>query len=148
MAVCQIRNGVPEKAKGIEWILLRLYQLQHGAAGVYPGVPPAQIPDGCDAGRVHRQLLLEQPLINALTDAHYGTAIVHVERYQAAVVSKARALLREYDGRLAETEDDTLLERANEALCTMAKQETTKTLNKVLLAASQGMKNGYSRGDN
>ena len=30
----------------------------------------------------------------------------------------------------------------------MAKQETTKTLNKVLLAASQGMKNGYSRGDN
>ena len=87
-------------------------------------------------------------LINALTDAHYGTAIVHVERYQAAVVSKARALLREYDGRLAETEDDTLLERANEALCTMAEQETTKTLNKVLLAASQGMKNGYSRGDN
>ena len=83
-----------------------------------------------------------------LTDAHYGTAIVHVERYQAAVVSKARALLREYDGRLAETEDDTLLEQANEALCTMAKQETTKTLNKVLLAASQGMKNGYSRGDN
>ena len=71
-----------------------------------------------------------------------------MERYQAAVVSKARALLREYDGRLAETEDDTLLERANEALCTMAEQETTKTLNKVLLAASQGMKNGYSRGDN
>ena len=78
----------------------------------------------------------------------YEPIIAHVERYQAAVVSKARALLREYDGRLAETEDDTLLEQANEALCTMAKQETTKTLNKVLLAASQGMKNGYSRGDN
>ena len=87
-------------------------------------------------------------LIDVLTDAHYGTAIVHVERYQAAVVSKARAILREYDRKLAQGGDASLLEEANEKLCAMARAETTKTLNKVLLAASQGMKNGYSRGDN
>ena len=30
----------------------------------------------------------------------------------------------------------------------MTKEETTKCLNKVLLVASQGMKNGYNRADN
>ena len=33
-------------------------------------------------------------------------------------------------------------------LCEMARKETTKVLNAVLLDASQHMKNGYNRGDN
>ena len=148
MAICQIRNGVPEKAKGIEWICFGSTSF-NTVLPVYTQVSrlPKYLTDVTEDVSTDN-FYWNSRLINALTDAHYGTAIVHVERYQAAVVSKARALLREYDGRLAETEDDTLLEQANEALCTMAKQETTKTLNKVLLAASQGMKNGYSRGDN
>ena len=148
MAICQIRNGVPEKAKGIEWICFGSTSFST-VLPVYTQVSrlPKYLTDVTQDVSTDN-FYWNSRLINALTDAHYGTAIVHVERYQAAVVSKARALLREYDGRLAETEDDTLLEQANEALCTMAKQETTKTLNKVLLAASQGMKNGYSRGDN
>ena len=148
MAICQIRNGVPEKAKGIEWICFGSTSF-NTVLPVYTQVSrlPKYLTDVTQDVSTDN-FYWNSRLINALTDAHYGTAIVHVERYQAAVVSKARALLREYDGRLAETEDDTLLERANEALCTMAEQETTKTLNKVLLAASQGMKNGYSRGDN
>ena len=148
MAICQIRNGVPEKAKGIEWICFGSTSF-NTVLPVYTQVSrlPKYLTDVTEDVSTDN-FYWNSRLINALTDAHYGTAIVHVERYQAAVVSKARALLREYDGRLAETEDETLLEQANEALCTMAKQETTKTLNKVLLAASQGMKNGYSRGDN
>ena len=148
MAICQIRNGVPEKAKGIEWICFGSTSF-NTVLPVYTRVSrlPKYLTDVTEDVSTDN-FYWNSRLINALTDAHYGTAIVHVERYQAAVVSKARALLREYDTRLAETGEDALLEQANEALCTMAKQETTKTLNKVLLAASQRMKNGYSRGDN
>jgi len=41
-----------------------------------------------------------------------------------------------------------LYEEANEKIAEMAKEETTKCLNAVLSAASNGMKNGYSRSDN
>jgi dipeptidase len=44
--------------------------------------------------------------------------------------------------------DYSLKTEANEALCKMAKERTTDTLNKVLQDASVHMKNGYNRADN
>ena len=46
------------------------------------------------------------------------------------------------------TGDFTLSREANEALARMAREETIKALNQVLRAASETMKNGYSRADN
>ena len=40
------------------------------------------------------------------------------------------------------------VEEANRKLCEMAKEQTTDTLNKVLLESSKSMKNGYNRADN
>ena len=49
---------------------------------------------------------------------------------------------------MAESGDYSLAAEANEKLADMAKEQTISTLNKVLLDASQHMKNGYNRADN
>ena len=41
-----------------------------------------------------------------------------------------------------------LAEEANGKLCAMAKEETTRALNNVLLTASEKMRNGYNLADN
>ena len=87
-------------------------------------------------------------LIGALADSCYSGCIQHIERYHNAVMTEGRRLLREYDRKMTETGDFTLTQEANEALCRMAKERTTDTLNKVLLEASTHMKNGYNRADN
>ena len=87
-------------------------------------------------------------LIGALADHSYNQSVQFIDRYQAAVMTKGRQILREYDEKMARTGDFSLSAEANEALAKMAKEETTKTLNKVLRAASETMRNGYNRADN
>jgi dipeptidase len=87
-------------------------------------------------------------LIAALADAHYATSIQHIERYQNAVATKGRQLILEYDKKIAESGDSSLAKEANRKLCAMAKEQTISTLNKVLLDATEHMKNGYNRADN
>ena len=61
---------------------------------------------------------------------------VYDELYSAAMAASMG-----YDGKAFSKE-------ANEKLSAMAKEETVSTLNKVLLTASEKMKNGYSLADN
>ena len=49
---------------------------------------------------------------------------------------------------MAKKADTKLMLEANTKLCAMAKEETTKTLNRVLDTASKNMKNGYKLSDN
>ena len=49
---------------------------------------------------------------------------------------------------MAKSKDFSLAEEANEKLADMAREQTTSTLNKVLLEAQQHMKNGYNLADN
>ena len=148
MAICQIRGGVAEALKAVEWICFGSTSFDT-VLPVYTNVSklPKYLTEVTEDVSTEN-FYWGSRLIGALADPHYGAAIVHVERYQASVVSQARALLREYDQKYTASGDLAVLEQANEALCAMAKKETIDTLGKVLLCASQGMKNGYSRGDN
>ena len=83
-----------------------------------------------------------------LADHDYGANIQQIERYQSAVMTNGRRIVLEYDRKMAETGDFSLASEANEKLCAMAKEQTTDTLNKVLLESSAHMKNGYNRADN
>lgn len=91
-------------------------------------------------------------LIAAMTDASYGTSIVHVERYQLAVQSDAYAILHKYDVLMEQTEDAQerriLREDANREIAQMLKKKTADTLDKVLFELSSQMKNAFSRSDN
>ncbi|MBQ6720940.1 MAG: dipeptidase, partial [Clostridia bacterium] len=78
----------------------------------------------------------------------YSASVQNIERYQLAVATKGREIIREYDEKMIKAGDFSLTEEANEKLSAMAEKETTSTLNKVLQTASEKMKNGYNLADN
>ena len=147
-SLCQIRGDAPEALRGIEWICF-------GSTAF-----DAMLPVYANVERMPRYLSAVtldtstenfywgSRLIAALADHNYSSCIQHIERYQNAVFTKGRRLILEYDRKMAESGDYSLAAEANEKLADMAKEQTISTLNKVLLDASQHMKNGYNRADN
>jgi dipeptidase len=87
-------------------------------------------------------------LLGALADHSYNKSVQFIVRYQDAVLSRGRRLLKEYDEKMLESGDCSLAAEANEKLAAMAKEESEKALYRVLRAASETMKNGYNRADN
>ena len=147
-SICQIRPYAPEAVKGIEWICFGSTTFD-AMLPVYPNVPkmPAYLSDvTTDAST--ENFYWASRLIGALADPHYAAARQQIDRYQEAVVSRGRQLILEYDRKIAGTGDLRLACEANEKLCDMAKEETVKALNNVLLTASEKMKNGYNLSDN
>ena len=147
-ALLQIRSDAPEKLKGLEWICFGSTAFA-ALLPVYPCVPklPAYL------SKVTTEVTSENffwasRLIAALCDAHFAETMQDVERYQLAVMTRGRQLVREYDRKFAETGDEALLREANDRLCAMAKEETTKALGLVLQKASEKMKNGFNMADN
>ena len=142
------RGDAPEPIRGIEWICFGSTAFD-AILPVYVNVDamPAYL------SRVTLDVSTENfywgsRLIGALADHNYASCIQQIERYQSAVAVKGRQLIREYDQRMAESGDYSLANEANEALARMAREQTTDALNKVLLDASEHMKNGYNRADN
>ena len=147
-SICQIRPDVPEEIRGIEWIVFG--STTFGAAvPVYTNV--SRMPDylskvTLDAST--ENYYWSSRLIGALADPWYASTVQDIGRYEAAVMTRGRQLIREYDRKMAEAKDFSLTEEANEKLSAMAREETVSTLNKVLLTASEKMKNGFNMADN
>ena len=148
--ICQIRSGVPDAVKGVEW--LAFGSTTFGAMlPLYPGV--SRMPEyvsNVTSDTSTENFYWGSRLIGALADPAYAACIQHIERYQNAVMTKGRQIILEYDRKIERQEGETqkLLEEANEKLCAMAKERTTDTLNKVLQESSVRMKNGYNLADN
>ena len=147
-AICQIRPDVPEAIKGIEWICFG--STTFGAAlPLYTNV--RSMPEYVSRVTLNtstENLYWSSRLIGALADPWYALTVQNIERYEETVEVRGRQLIREYDRKMAEKGDFSLAEEANEKLCSMAKKETTAVLNKVLLTASEKMKNGFNLADN
>ena len=146
--ILQIRGDLPEAIRGVEWFSM-------GGSGFtacfpfYAGVDelPAYISGTTD--KVSTDAMYWQSrLIAALTDAHYGSAIVLDERYQKAVMNKSREFLYEYDAKVLAGESADVLKEANKKITEMVKEESDKALHNVLQNASEHMKIRYHRGDN
>ena len=147
-SVCQIRPDAPEAIRGVEWITFGSTAFS-AALPVYVNVDkmPAYLSNvSLDVST--ENFYWNSRLIDTLADHNYATAIQMVERYHNAVMTRGRQILREYDKKMAESGDFSLAAEANDKLCSMAKKETAKALKKVVLVASQHMKNGYNRADN
>ena len=89
-------------------------------------------------------------LIAAMADASYNKSLFHLERYEEAVLSAARALVNQYDAKLAAAAPAAraaLREEANTAIAAMLQEKAADTLDKVLFELSSQMKNAYSRSD-
>ena len=147
-AICQIRSGIPERIRGLEWICF--------GSTTFDAVFPVYT----DVSKMPKYLskVTEEPstenfywssrLIGALADSNYASCIQPVERYQSAMITKGRQIILEYDRKIRDTGDYSLAEEANEKLCHMAKEQTIKALSTVLHEACVHMKNGYNRADN
>ena len=145
--ICQIRPWAPESVKGVEWICFGSTTFS-AMLPVYPNVP--KMPEylsKVDMAPSTENFYWASRLIGALADPHYPAVIQDIDRYQETLEIRGRQLIREYDGKIGETGDSRLAEEANRKLCEMAKEETTKTLDKVLRTASERMRNGFNLAD-
>ena len=147
-SICQIRSGVPEEIRGVEWICFgsttfsTMLPLYANAAKMPKYVANVTLEPSTE------NLYWGSRLIGALADPAYSACIQQIERYHRAVVTNGRRIMLEYDRKMADSGDFSLTAEANEQLCAMAKKETISTLDKILLTASERMKNGYNRADN
>ena len=145
--LCQIRSGVPGAVRALEWVCFGPTTFS-AMLPVYPRVDT--MPDYLK--KVTTDVSTDNfywgsRLIAALADPHFPQCVQMIDRYQEAVASKGREIVKEYDRKIAETGDLKLAAEANEKLCAMAREETTAVLNKVLLEATSLMKNGFNRAD-
>ena len=146
--VCQIRSGVPDALKGVEWVCFGSTTFS-AMLPVYTAATkmPKYLSDvTLDAST--ENFYWASRIIGALADPHFAGCMQQIARYENAVFTKGREILREYDAKMTESGDFSLTAEANEKLAQMAKEQTTDTLNKVLRTASEGMKNGYNLADN
>lgn len=146
-SVCQIRDGMPMELRGVEWICFASTTFD-ALLPVYPCVEkmPAYLSEvSMDVST--ENFYWASAVLGALADHSYHKSNRDIVRYQDAVMTRGRRLLREYDQKMLETGDYSLAAEANDKLARMAKEETFKALYKVLRAASESMKNGYNRAD-
>ena len=147
-SICQIRSDVPDAIKGIEWICFGSTTFST-MLPLYTNVSrmPRYLSD-VTLNTSTENFYWASRLIDVLADHDYNSCIQQIERYHKAVLSKGRRIVWEYDRKMIESGDFSLMEEANRKLCDMAKEQTTDTLNKLLLESSTHMKNGYNRADN
>ena len=147
-SICQIRPDMPAAIRGIEWICFGSTAFA-AMLPVYPNVPklPKYLSDVTLDVSTENYYWASR-LIAALADHDYPACVQQIERYENAVMTRARRIVREYDRRMVESGDFSLAAEANEKLCKMAREQTTDTLGKVLYESSVRMKNGYNRADN
>ena len=148
MAVLQIRPYMPKQLKGIEWICFGANPY-NAVCPVYTWVekmPKYFANVGLEAST--ENYYWGSRLIGALADGQYGHCIQHVERYQMAVSSRGHEIINRYDKEMLKSKDYSLTEKANEELAAMAKEETDRTLTKIVATVSEHMKITYARTDN
>lgn len=147
-SICQIRSGVPDEIKGVEWVCF--------CSTTFDAIIPIytntnKIPkylSGVTLDVSTNDFYWNSRLIGIMADHNYPTCIQIIERYQNNVFKKCREVLIEYDKKMADSKNYNLTGEANEKICSITKELTTDTLNKVVHDASTHMKNGYNRADN
>ena len=147
-SICQIRPDMPAAIRGLEWVCFGSTTFA-ACLPIYPNVPklPKYLTNvTLDVST--ENLYWTSRLIGALADHDYPSCIQQIERYENAVMTRGRALVREYDRKMTESGDFSLALEANEKLCEMAREQSTAVLGKVLYESSLHMKNGYNRADN
>jgi dipeptidase len=147
-SICQVRDGVPDEIKGIEWVC---YGSTTFACWVpiytnAPSIPAFLSKVTMDVSS--ENLFWASRLIGAMADKDYDHCVQDIERYQDAVNIRSLQLIREYDAKMKESGDYSLTAEANKKICAMAKEETVKTLGRILQTSSVRMKNNSMLADN
>ncbi len=148
MAICQIRDYVPDEIKAVEWICFGSNAF-NAMIPLYTNVSkmPKYVSDvtlDVDSNNFY----WASRLIGSLADPHFGKCIQWIERYQTQMFNEGHLALNKSDELFKKTSDVSVIAKANEEICAKAKEITQATLNKLVLISSEQMKNGYNRADN
>ena len=150
MALIQMRPDVPEDIRAVEWIAYASNAF-NTMVPFYANVERTPAYLACTIGEVSTDSFYwVSRMIAAMADASYAKSLIHVERYEEGVLSASRALLNQYDKKIASAEESqraALREEANTAIAAELKKRASDTLDKVLFELSSGMKNAYARSD-
>ena len=150
MALIQMRPDVPEDIRAVEWIAYASNAF-NTMVPFYANVERTPAYLACTTGEVSTDSFYwVSRMIAAMADASYAKSLIHVERYEEGVLSASRALLNQYDKKIAsagESQRAALREEANTAIAAELKKRASDTLDKVLFELSSGMKNAYARSD-
>ena len=146
--IMQIRGELPAAIQGVEWLSM-------GGSGftacfpVYANVTefPRYL-SGTTETVSTEAMYWHSRLIAALTDAHFGNALLLDERYVNAVMNRGQQFLYEYDEKIRQGESTQILKEANQKIADMVREESDKALAEILKNASEHMKIRYHRGDN
>lgn len=147
MAVLQIRPYMPKQLKGLEWIcfgpnpyntVCPLYTWADRMPKYFANV-------GMDVST--ENFYWNSRLLGALADGNFRTCCQDIERYQLAVSSRGHEIINSYDRQMLKSKDYSLIQKANEELAAMAKEETSKTLYKIVDTVSKHMNVNFDRAD-
>ena len=148
MAILQIRPYMPKEIAAVEWLCFGSNAF-NVPLPLYTNVSkmPAYVSATTETVDSNNFYWASR-IFGALADAHFGTSVMFIERYQNAVAALGHKILNEYDNKMIESKKFDLLEESNEVMAKAIKEETDKYLKQVLLDACAHMKNGYNRSDN
>ncbi len=147
-SICQIRSNVPDPIKGIEWVIFGSTTFS-ACLPLYTNVTkmPKYISDVTLDVSTDNFYWCSR-LIGALSDPIYSNTVQIIERYHSQIANEGRRIIHEYDQKMIEANDFTMIEKANEEIAKTAQQITQKILNIIVLEASKNMKNGFKLSDN
>jgi dipeptidase len=148
LSLLQIRPNVKKEISAIEWVAFGS-NVFNALVPLYSNVH--KIPEYFSNTTLQvttENFYWASRLLGVMADAHFGATALFIERYQNAVASRGHELVAKYDDLFLAKKDLSELEKANEEIASVVKEETQKALDKVLYEASLRMKNGYSRSDN
>lgn len=152
LSVLQVRPHAPESSRAVQWVAFASNPF-NALVPLYTNVD--SIPDylsDTTARVTTENFYWASRVIAALADAHFSDTIPEIERYQQRVLSAGHASIRTTDEGVSTLSDEGALREAlagaNEALAATVRTETESLLDRVLLIASNGMHNRFSRSDN
>ena len=156
LSILQVRPYKPESSRSVQWIAFASNPF-NTLIPLYTNVE--KMPDYVSetTERVTTEnFYWASRMIAALADAQFATALPDIESYQQETLAVGHASLAKTDaevdalivggGDLSYSSTNEL-EAANEEIAATVKRATEAVLDKVLLIASNGMKNSFSRSD-
>lgn len=148
MSINQIRPYVSDDIKAVEWICFGPNPFNSVLPFYTNTLKMPKYVSGTTLEVSTDSFYWNSRLIGALTDPCYAANIQNVERYQKMIAATSTAILNEYDAKMMEKNDYSLIDEANQKIADNAKAIVSDTLNKVLYVASTQMKCNFNRADN
>lgn len=155
LSILQIRPYRPDAIRAVQWVAFASNPF-NTLVPLYANVD--SIPEylsGTTARVTSENFYWASRLVAVIADAHFSAVIPEIERYQQRTIAAGHARIRATDAALAQdgallTDQDqvrAVLADANRAIASTVMTATDELLDHVLLTASNGMRNRFSRSD-